>query len=157
MNLFLTQIIKLNEWYEWNLNLLILILQTDKASMLDEVIDYLKQLQAQVQMMSRMNMPALMLPVALQQQLQLSMMSSMGMGMGMGMGMDMNMNTMGRPNLPGISPAVLHPNPFMTMAQWDGSGTVDCRLQPQMAAVIPDPLSQFFACQSQVCLYYDNL
>ncbi|GMN56325.1 hypothetical protein TIFTF001_025450 [Ficus carica] len=114
--------------------------------MLDEVIDYLKQLQAQVQMMSRMNMPAMMLPVAMQQQLQLSMMSPMGMGIGMGM----DMNTMGRPNIPGISPAVLHPNPFMSMASWDGSGPADGRLQPQMAAVIPDPLSQFlFACQSQ--------
>lgn len=124
--------------------------------MLDEVIDYLKQLQAQVQMMSRMNMPAMMLPVAMQQQLQLSMMSPMGMGIGMGM--DMNMNTMARPNIPGISPAVLHPNPFMSMASWDGSSPADGRLQPQMAAVIPDPLSQFlFACQSQVCVYSDGV
>ncbi|PON57733.1 Basic helix-loop-helix transcription factor [Trema orientale] len=119
--------------------------KTDKASMLDEVIDYLKQLQAQVQMMSRMNMPAMMLPVALQQQLQMSMMNSMGMGMGM----TMDMNTIGRHNLAGISP-ILHPTPFMPMTSWDGSGAADGRLvQPQLAAVVPDPLSSFFACQSQ--------
>ena len=51
--------------------------------MLDEVIEYLKQLQAQVQMMSRINMPPMMLPMAMQQQLQMSMMAQMGMGMGM--------------------------------------------------------------------------
>ncbi|KAK8264481.1 hypothetical protein V6Z12_D12G111200 [Gossypium hirsutum] len=49
--------------------------KTDKASMLDEVIEYLKQLQAQVQMMNRMNLPSMML----QQQLQMSMMAPMGM------------------------------------------------------------------------------
>ncbi|KAJ4727195.1 Transcription factor like [Melia azedarach] len=59
--------------------------KTDKASMLDEVIEYLKQLQAQVQMMSRMNMPPhMMLPMTMQQQLQMSIMAPMGMGMGMG-------------------------------------------------------------------------
>jgi len=30
-------------------------MQTDKASMLDEVIEYLKQLQAQVQMMNKIS------------------------------------------------------------------------------------------------------
>ena len=113
--------------------------------MLDEVIDYLKQLQAQVQMMSRMNIPAMMLPVAMQQQLQLSMMNPMGMGMGM----TMDMNAIGRPNIAAISP-VLHPTPFIPMTSWDGSGAADGRIQPQLAAVIPDPLSSFFACQSQV-------
>ena len=120
--------------------------------MLDEVIDYLKQLQAQVQMMSRMNMPAMMLPVAMQQQLQLSMMSSMGMGMGRGMGMQgMDINTMARPNLATI-PQVLHPNPFMQMTSWDGAAAAAAAaaVQPQLAAVLQDPLSSFFACQSQV-------
>ncbi|KAJ7962096.1 Transcription factor like [Quillaja saponaria] len=37
--------------------------KTDKASMLDEVIEYLKQLQAQVQMMGRMNMSSMMMPM----------------------------------------------------------------------------------------------
>ncbi|GFS35539.1 basic helix-loop-helix (bHLH) DNA-binding superfamily protein [Actinidia rufa] len=75
-----------------------------KVSMLDEVIEHLKQLQAQVVMMSRtMNMSYMMLPMALQQHLQLSLMTSMGMGMrmgsGMGMGvMDINAAT-GFPNI----------------------------------------------------------
>ncbi|XVF22763.1 hypothetical protein REPUB_Repub12eG0199000 [Reevesia pubescens] len=119
--------------------------KTDKASMLDEVIEYLKQLQAQVQMMSRM--PPMMLPMTLQQQLQMSMMAPMGMAMGMGMGMGMgvmDMNTMGRPNISGISPVL--PNPFMNMTSWDGSTD---RLQAASAALMPDPLSTFLACQSQ--------
>ncbi|TYI50564.1 hypothetical protein E1A91_D12G110100v1 [Gossypium mustelinum] len=110
--------------------------KTDKASMLDEVIEYLKQLQAQVQMMNRMNLPSMML----QQQLQMSMMAPMGMGMSV-----MDMNFMGRPNIIGISPVLS--NPFMTMnTPWDGSNNND-RLQ--QAASMTDPLSTFLACQSQ--------
>lgn len=108
--------------------------------MLDEVIEYLKQLQAQVQVMSRMNMPPMMLPMAMQQQLQMSMLSSMGMGMGMGMGV-MDMNSMSRPNIPGMPP-LLHP--FLPLASWDGLGD---RLQ---ASPMTDPLSTFLACQPQV-------
>ncbi|KAF7806231.1 transcription factor UNE10-like isoform X3 [Senna tora] len=71
--------------------------KTDKASMLDEVIEYLKQLQAQIQMMSMRNMPhqqMMMMPLAMQQQqLQMSMLARMGLGLGLGMGM-LNMNTM---------------------------------------------------------------
>ncbi|KAI5345132.1 PREDICTED: mRNAion factor [Prunus dulcis] len=114
--------------------------KTDKASMLDEVIEYLKNLQAQIQMMSRMNMPAMMLPMAMQQQLQMSMMAAAPRNMGMGM----DMNTMVRPNIPGISP-VLHPAAFMPMASWDGSGGD----RSASATVMPDPLSAFLACQSQ--------
>lgn len=70
-------------------------LQTDKASMLDEVINYLKQLQAQIQMMNRTSLPQMMVPLAMQQQFQMSMLARMGAaGLGMGMGM-VNMN-MGR-------------------------------------------------------------
>ncbi|XP_065616051.1 transcription factor UNE10-like [Quercus suber] len=122
--------------------------KTDKASMLDEVIEYLKQLQAQVQMMSRMSMPPMMLPMAMQQQLQMSMMAPMGMGMGMGMGlgMGMDMNNINRSNITGISP-VLHPTAFMPMTSWDaGSGD---RIQATSPAVMADPFSTFLACQSQ--------
>ncbi|KAL8123600.1 transcription factor PIF7-like [Apium graveolens] len=71
--------------------------KTDKASMLDEVIVYLKQLQAQVHMMSmRNNMPQMMMPLGIQQQqlqqqqlqqqqLQMSLLARMGMGFGLGM------------------------------------------------------------------------
>uniref|UniRef100_A0A2N9FJZ2 BHLH domain-containing protein n=1 Tax=Fagus sylvatica TaxID=28930 RepID=A0A2N9FJZ2_FAGSY len=121
--------------------------RADKASMLDEVIEYLKQLQAQVHMMSRMTIPPMMLPMAMQQQLQMSMMAPMGMGMGMGMGlgMGMDMNNINRSNIPGIPP-VLHPTAFMPMTSWDGSGD---RMQATSAAVMPDPFSTFLACQSQ--------
>ncbi|ESW12806.1 hypothetical protein PHAVU_008G144300 [Phaseolus vulgaris] len=128
--------------------------KTDKASMLDEVIEYLKQLQAQVQMMNRINMSSMMLPLTMQQQLQMSMMSPMGMGLGMGMGMGMgmglDMNSMNRANIPAIPP-VLHPSAFMPMAaSWDAAaaGAAD-RFQGNPATVMPDPLSTLFGCQSQ--------
>ncbi|XP_052194849.1 transcription factor UNE10 [Diospyros lotus] len=125
--------------------------KTDKASMLDEVIEYLKQLQAQVQMMSRMNMSSIMMPMTLQQQLQLSMMAPMGMGMGMGMGIGMSVmdiNSMSRPNLTGMHP-VLHPTAFMPLAPWDGSGD---RLSTPAATVIPDPMTTFLACQQPMTM-----
>lgn len=124
--------------------------------MLDEVIEYLKQLQAQVQMMSRMSLQPMMLPMAMQQQLQMSMMAPMSMGMGMGMGMGvMDINGIGRPNIPSISPAVLHPTAFMPMAtSWDGGNASGDRLQPASATVMPDPLSAFLACQSPVYIYF---
>ncbi|KAK4849469.1 hypothetical protein QYF36_025164 [Acer negundo] len=118
--------------------------KTDKASMLDEVIEYLKQLQAQIQMMSRMNMPQMMMPMTMQQ-LQMSMMAPMGMGMGMGMGVMDMMNAIARPNIPAVSPVITPP--FMPVAaSWDGSG--GDRLQAPPATVLADPLS-FLACQSQ--------
>ncbi|XP_073271423.1 transcription factor PIF1-like isoform X2 [Primulina huaijiensis] len=67
--------------------------KTDKASMLDEAIEYLKSLQLQVQMMSSMGCG--MVPVMYPGMQRF--MPAMGMGMGMGMGMDMGMN---RPMLP---------------------------------------------------------
>ncbi|XP_004247109.1 transcription factor PIF1 isoform X1 [Solanum lycopersicum] len=66
--------------------------KTDKASMLDEAIEYLKSLQLQVQMMSMgCGMVPMMYP-GMQPY-----MPPMGMGMGMGMGMDIGMN---RPMVP---------------------------------------------------------
>ncbi|KAK6153465.1 hypothetical protein DH2020_013104 [Rehmannia glutinosa] len=76
---------------------------TDKASMLDEVIEYLKQLQAQVHMMSNArNMPQMVMPLGMQQQLQMSLLARMGMGMGMaGMGMGMiDVNNLARNSFP---------------------------------------------------------
>ncbi|KAL2251544.1 UNVERIFIED_CONTAM: Transcription factor UNE10, partial [Sesamum indicum] len=119
--------------------------KTDKASMLDEVIEYLKQLQAQVQMMSRMNMPSMMLPLAMQQQQQLHM-SMMGMA---GLGV-MDLNTIGRaaampPVVPAAAAVIPPPAAFMPMASWDIQGD---RLPSP--AVVPDFLSAaLLACQSQ--------
>ncbi|KAK2413863.1 phytochrome interacting factor [Trifolium repens] len=131
--------------------------KTDKASMLDEVIEYLKQLQAQVHMVNRFNMSPMMMPMTMQQQLQMSMMNPMGMGMGMGMagmgmgmgmpGMGMDMNAMDRANIPGM-PQVLHPSAFMPMASWDAGSSSD-RLQGPPPTGMADPLSKFFGCQSQ--------
>ncbi|KAL1546487.1 transcription factor UNE10-like isoform X2 [Salvia divinorum] len=105
--------------------------KTDKASMLDEVIDYMKQLQAQVQMMSRMSMPSMnmMMPLSMQQHLQMSMMTPhMPMPMPMGV-MDIGRAT-------GMLPVMPSPAGFMP---WD--------IQPPPPT--PDFLSNFFATQSQ--------
>ncbi|KAG6607474.1 transcription factor PIF7-like [Cucurbita moschata] len=84
--------------------------KTDKASMLDEVIEYLKQLQAQVQFMSVRSMQQMMMPIGMQQQLQMSLLARMGMGVGLGMGMGMlDMSGMARP-APQSLPPLIHPN-----------------------------------------------
>ncbi|KFK30584.1 hypothetical protein AALP_AA6G000800 [Arabis alpina] len=127
--------------------------KTDKASMLDEVIEYLKQLQAQVSMMGRMNMPSMMLPMAMQQQqqqqqLQLSLMSNpMGLGIGMGMPGLLDLNSMNRtaPNLH----ANMMPNPFVPMPpppSWDASSSNETRFH---SPLMPDPMAAFLACSSQ--------
>ncbi|XVE89493.1 hypothetical protein DITRI_Ditri20bG0001000 [Diplodiscus trichospermus] len=72
--------------------------KVDKASMLDEAIEYLKTLQLQVQIMSMgsgLYMPPMMLPTGMLQMhaAHMAHFSSMGVGMGMGIGMplpDMN-------------------------------------------------------------------
>ncbi|XP_073140052.1 transcription factor PIF1-like [Henckelia pumila] len=82
--------------------------KSDKASMLDEAIEYLKSLQLQVQMMSMgCGMVPMMYP-GMQQYMPV-----MGMGMGMGMGMDMCMN---RPMVPypSMLPGSALPNPAAT-------------------------------------------
>lgn len=85
--------------------------KTDKASMLDEAIEYLKHLQAQLQMMilrNGMNIPPMMMPLGMQQ-LQMSLLASLGptglgmgmtgVGLGMGMGM-MDMNSVATGHVP---------------------------------------------------------
>ncbi|XP_076942353.1 transcription factor UNE10-like [Bidens hawaiensis] len=95
--------------------------KTDKASMLDEVIEHIKQLQVQVNSVNMMNMPPMMMSLMMQQQLQLqkSMMNPMGIGIGMGMGMGMmggmDMNTIGPSNIP----TLFHPSAFMQMPSWN--------------------------------------
>ncbi|XP_022885446.1 transcription factor PIF7-like isoform X3 [Olea europaea var. sylvestris] len=85
--------------------------KTDKASMLDEVIAYLKQLQAQVQMMSaRTNIPQMMMPLGIQQQLQMSLLARMGMGMGM-----LGMNNVAR-TMPQLFPSYIHSPPLSVAA-----------------------------------------
>ncbi|CAJ2651636.1 unnamed protein product [Trifolium pratense] len=80
----------------------------DKASMLDEAIEYLKSLQLQVQMMSMgCGMVPMMFP-GIQQ-----FMPTMGMGVGMGLGMEMGMN---RPVMPFPNMLASYPLPAATVA-----------------------------------------
>lgn len=112
--------------------------------MLDEVIEYLKQLQAQIQMMSKVNM---MMP-----QLQMPMMTAhvpqmpqMGVGVGLGL---MDLASMSRPMPPALP--LLHPSaflPFMSVGGWDASG--DRRLP----GVLPDPYTALLACQMPQQVY----
>eukprot|EP01018_Ginkgo_biloba_P029494 Gb_13867 [translate_table: standard] len=83
--------------------------KSDKASMLDEAIEYLKALQLQVQIMSMgggMNVHPVVFPGGMQhfQMPQMAHLSPMGMGMGMGMGYSIGMLDMGtasgRPVMP---------------------------------------------------------
>ncbi|XP_060205014.1 transcription factor UNE10 isoform X4 [Lycium barbarum] len=98
--------------------------KTDKASMLDEVINYLKQLQAQVQLMSstRNMAPQMMMPsLGMHQHIQMSLLARMGMGLGLGMGMGMfDMTALARaaaaaataPHQSHTSHPLIHPNPI---------------------------------------------
>lgn len=123
--------------------------KTDKASMLDEVIDHLKQLQAQVQMMSRMS--SMMMPMAMPQ-LQMSVMANMAQmaqmaQMGLGM---MNMaGPLAQPAYPGLAPAMMHPpTPFVTMQPWNAAAAAAADRQKQPATAVPDAYSAFLACQA---------
>ncbi|CAM0956227.1 unnamed protein product [Alopecurus aequalis] len=108
--------------------------KTDKASMLDEVIDHLKQLQAQVQMMSRMS--SMMMPMAMPQ-FQMSVMANMAQMAQMGLGM-MNMaGPLAQPAFPGLAQPMMHsPTPLVPMQPWNA------------AAAVPDAYSAFLACQA---------
>ncbi|OMO82309.1 hypothetical protein COLO4_23118 [Corchorus olitorius] len=114
--------------------------KVDKASMLDEAIEYLKTLQFQVQMMSMGSgffMPPnpMMLHAAMQQMNAQNMIgpySPMGVGMaGMGMGMGM-----GFPSLPGIREARLN-----SMIGFPGQ-------VPLMSMLSPSPFTARFCPQS---------
>ncbi|KAA8545322.1 hypothetical protein F0562_020106 [Nyssa sinensis] len=80
--------------------------KVDKASMLDEAIEYLKTLQLQVQIMSMgagMYMPPMMVPTGMQHIHAAHMTHYLPMGVGMGMGMGMGFG-MGRLDMNGGSP-----------------------------------------------------
>ncbi|KAI3445491.1 hypothetical protein Pfo_002156 [Paulownia fortunei] len=101
--------------------------KADKASMLDEAIEYLKALQLQVQIMSMgagLCMPPMMFPTGMQHMhpAQVPHFSPMGVGIGMGMGMgmgfgmgmlDMNGGSLGCPIFPVPPLQVAHfPSPM---------------------------------------------
>lgn len=107
--------------------------KTDKASMLDEAIEYLKMLQVQLQMMSMrtgMTLPPMVVPTGMQQHMQMPQMAgmpSMGMGMGMvqmglGMGMmDMGVSAPGR----AVMPMQSHAGPSLNGNMGSASSMVD--------------------------------
>uniref|UniRef100_A0A0E0BDM0 BHLH domain-containing protein n=1 Tax=Oryza glumipatula TaxID=40148 RepID=A0A0E0BDM0_9ORYZ len=118
---------------------------TDKASMLDEVIDYLKQLQAQVQVMSRMG--SMMMPMGMAMpQLQMSVMAQMAQMAQIGLSM-MNMGQAG-----GYAPMHMHTPPFLPVS-WDAAASsssaaaADRPPQPTGAAT-SDAFSAFLASQA---------
>lgn len=84
--------------------------KTDKASMLDEAIEYLKSLQMQVQIMS-MGGGLCMSPMMMQHMRGPSMahFSPMGIGMGMGMGLGYGMGVYDMHGSPGCSFIPVHP------------------------------------------------
>ncbi|ONK63029.1 uncharacterized protein A4U43_C07F10660 [Asparagus officinalis] len=94
--------------------------KVDKASMLDEAIEYLKTLQLQVQMMSMgsgLCMPPMMLPPGMQHIRAPTMthFSPMGVGMGMGMGLSYGMGMLdmnSSPNCPLIPVPSMHTSQF---------------------------------------------
>ncbi|CAH9072024.1 unnamed protein product [Cuscuta epithymum] len=98
----------------------------DKASMLDEAIEYLKTLQLQLQIMSMGTgfcMPQMMYPVGMPAS-QMQHFPLFGLGMGMTMGFGMRMQSMN-----GVSPVCPFPIPHMQQAQMSPSpfsGPGDC-------------------------------
>lgn len=85
--------------------------KVDKASMLDEAIEYLKTLQLQVQIMSMgtgLCMPPMMFPTGMQHMhphfSPMGIGMGMSYGMGMGMGMEMNGGSQGHPHMFQFSP-----------------------------------------------------
>ncbi|KAK9742782.1 hypothetical protein RND81_03G197100 [Saponaria officinalis] len=132
--------------------------KTDKASMLEEIINHIKQVQSQIQVLSTMGLPSMMTPLAIQQQLlQMSMMTP-PMGMGMGLGMGMNMDQMNQlnielSNIPGMPSSVLNPAAYMTLAATTGGGD---HVTPQPTSMVPtDPLATYLASQSQQSVTMD--
>ncbi|KAJ0106589.1 hypothetical protein Patl1_18827 [Pistacia atlantica] len=149
--------------------------KTDKASMLDEVIDYLKNLQAQVRMMSSMrnvnNMPQMMMPFGMQQHLQMSMLARMAAaGMGavglgtMGMGTMLDINSMARAAAPPLlhhpstaTPAPFLPSPFIMPSMIPaGSPAQANSSEPSETSApvsLPDPYCALFAQSMNMELY----
>ncbi|GMH17110.1 hypothetical protein Nepgr_018951 [Nepenthes gracilis] len=137
--------------------------KTDKASMLDEVIEYLKLLQAQVHLMSAGNMPHIMMPLAMQHHLHMSLLARMGMGLGLGMGMGMlDMSSFARLAPQQLAP-LIHPiqasttaSPFVPppfvvphMVQ-----QASCDPGNSSAAPMPDPYSAYLAQVKNMNLFF---
>lgn len=138
--------------------------------MLDEVIEYLKNLEAQVQVMNAMRsggMPQMVMPLGMQQQqqqhLQMSLLARMGMGVGLGMGMGMlDMTAMAalatpqsiRPLHPSLLAATTPsfvPPPFMVPSMVPTNLPTQPKPEPGTSSSVPfpDPHCSLLA---QVCV-----
>ncbi|KAB2056601.1 hypothetical protein ES319_A11G113300v1 [Gossypium barbadense] len=135
--------------------------KVDKASMLDEAIDYLKTLQLQVQMMSMgtagVYMPPMMLPASSMQHInarQLGGYSPMAMGMGMGMQMGLGCTTATQfPSITSLMPGIMQarfnmlglprqvllmsPSPFASLAATFPPQSVRTSSVSQALAAVP--------------------
>ncbi|KAK8958061.1 Transcription factor UNE10 [Platanthera zijinensis] len=131
--------------------------KTDKASMLDEVIEYMKLLQAQVHVMSTMS--PMMLPITLHhQQLQISMMAQMAQmarmsHMSMGLGL-MDPTLSGHigltPPPPAPPPPMLHPSAFLPSSTVAAQDSLTTNWMQQLGGrVFPDIFSVFMGCPTQ--------
>ncbi|XP_048328974.2 transcription factor PIF7 [Ziziphus jujuba] len=145
--------------------------KTDKASMLDEVIEYLKNLQAQVQLMTTMrsgSMPQMMMPLAMQQHLQMSLLARMGMGtVGLGMGMGMlDMASMARappqsipslvhPSQVASTPPAFVPSPFMVPSMIPTNPPAQAKPEhgTSSSVPLPDPYCALLAQSMNMDLY----
>ncbi|KAI4365870.1 hypothetical protein MLD38_021816 [Melastoma candidum] len=161
--------------------------KTDKVSMLDEVIVYMKQLQAQVEMMNlvqsnaaatdgninvNLNIPQMMNammampPAALspqqQQQLQMSLLARMGVGLGLGMLEHANSSAS---NNTFIAPSVPQPHlpPHFLMPQMiPAAAFTASHLNPNVrgplgSMPLPDPYAAFMAQKLSMDNYYNKL
>jgi len=119
--------------------------------MLDEVIDYLKQLQAQVQVMSRMS--SMMMPMAMPQLQMSAVMAQMAQMAHMAQGM-MNMGSLAPPAAAayaGLTPLIMPP--FVpAMPPWDPAAFLAC--QAQQSGQVRTPTVSISTCVPRTCRRY---
>ncbi|PSS00340.1 Transcription factor like [Actinidia chinensis var. chinensis] len=126
--------------------------KVDKASMLDEAIEYLKSLQLQVQIMSMgagLYIPPMMLPIGMQHvhAAHMAHFSPMAVGMGIGMGMmDMNGGSHGwpviqvpEPTMQGLHFSARRPSPVVGPANFQAMAESNIRVLGHVGQGIPMP------------------
>ncbi|XP_028753631.1 transcription factor PIF7 isoform X2 [Neltuma alba] len=113
--------------------------KNDKASILDGVIEYLKQLQAQIQMMSMRNMPQQMMMMMMQQQLQMSMLARMGLGLGSSSGQGPGLGLLNTNAIMAPRPPVLPSLPQLSVAAPPITPSLMMSPLVQAHAPLPEP------------------
>ncbi|KAE9445775.1 hypothetical protein C3L33_22327, partial [Rhododendron williamsianum] len=116
--------------HAWLMDYALWYYKVDKASMLDEAIEYLKTLQLQVQIMSMgagLYMPPMMVPTGMQHMHAAHMAQFSPMAVGMGLGMGMNGGSLGWPTIQVPSMQGPHfsaprPQPILGTTNFQGMG-----------------------------------